>query len=174
MEIKAIKNFPGYYVNSQGEVYSLKKIKLVKHNGYNTVTLCNKGQKRKSFVHRLVAEAFLSNPENKPVVNHKNGIRNDNRVSNLEWTTQSENLKHSYRVLGHNPNKGGGLFGKFGKKHPRAKKIIQINQGKIIREFYGFFEASRETGINTGNIWACCNGKLKTAGGFEWRYVNKD
>lgn len=75
-------------------------------NGYPRVSICRKGKRPSMPVHRLVALCFLPNPHNKPQINHRNGIKTDNRPENLEWVTARENLLHSFRVLGRLPNRG--------------------------------------------------------------------
>lgn len=176
-----IKDFPDYYITDTGDVYSrayhpkqnpgtrFKKLKpWVNKCGYKMVDLVKDGVKKHKPIHRLVAEAFLSNPHNKPQINHKNGVRGDNHVENLEFCTASENILHSYRVL-HHP-KPVGMSGKFGKDCPLSKIVFQIKDGKIIAEFYGISEAGRQTGIDFRCISSCCLGHRKAAGGYQWRY----
>jgi hypothetical protein len=98
---RQIAGYP-YMVNAHGEVYSLLSDRLMEgtnHKGYKRVIFC-KGEKRKQMaVHRLVALAFLPNPDNKPYVNHKDMNPSNNRVSNLEWVTEGENTRHWHRNM---------------------------------------------------------------------------
>lgn len=171
------KDFPGYYITDNGDVYSriehnngrIKKLTLHKNRkGYLVADLYKFKKKYSVSVHRLVAEAFIPNPENKPQVNHKNGIKTDNRVENLEFCTGSENMQHSFKVLHRKPSKA--WLGKKGKDFFKVKIVQQIKDNIVINEFFGTCEASRKTGIDCSSIIRCANGVRKTAGGYKWNY----
>lgn len=174
-----IKDFPDYYITDNGDVYSrqtkrnpngrIKKLKPYSDRiGYLKVHLQNEFGKKIKLVHRLVAEAFIPNPNGLLQVNHKNGIKTDNNVKNLEWCSASENITHAYRVLHKKPNIN--WLGKFGGSHPRHKTVLQIQDGHIVAEFDGVREAARKTSIHFNSIAQCCRGKYKSAGGFVWKY----
>ena len=136
--------------------------------GYHHVGLWKNNEVKSMKVHRLVALAFIPNPENKPCINHKDGNKLNNHVNNLEWCTYSENLKHAYDT---------GLMkaawkGIFGKDNFRSMPIYQIdpNTDGIIAEYSAAMEAARETGIPQGNITKVCNGKRNIAGGYKWKF----
>lgn len=96
---KVIENFPNYLISNRGNIKIVKtlenRILFTKDDGYVSCPLTSNGKNYYKYVHRLVAEAFVPNPNNKGQVNHKNGIKNDNSVENLEWVTPAENIRHA-------------------------------------------------------------------------------
>ena len=115
---KQIKGFEDYWVDTEGRVWSVKSGEMKERTpkktkkGYLRVNLCKNNKVKDFSIHRLVAMTFLDNPDNYPQVNHKNGIKTDNRVSNLEWCSGSQNTKHAYAI---------GLHSQQGSKHSQAK-----------------------------------------------------
>lgn len=139
-------------------------------DGYDKVKVCYENNIRKNrFVHRLVAEAFIPNPENKPQVNHINGIKNCNNKKNLEWCSASENVSHSFKFLG----RKGSHTGLLGSKNKQSKKVLQYSKDlKLIKEWDSMADVYRDLKISTWAISACCKNikSFDTAGGFIWRY----
>ena len=123
--------------------------------GYLYVCLCRDTHETSHLVHRLVAHAFLPNPDNKPEVNHINGIKSDNRMSNLEWVTASENARHSRRVLGN----GGG-------KPPRP--VVCLDTGIVYPSVH---DAARNICVNYTSILDVCKGRRGSLFGQRWAYI---
>lgn len=172
-EWKAVVEYEGLYeVSNMGRVRSLKfgKAKeLCPANnglGYLFVGLCKGGKSQTKLIHRLVAEAFIPNPDNLPCVNHKDEVKTNNRVSNLEWCTQSYNLEYS------NIHKKAIAKQFWEKGNAVTRKPISqfTKDGQFLREFESIMDASRQTGVDIASISRCCLGSRKSAGGFVWRF----
>lgn len=118
-------------------------------------------------VHRLVAEAFIPNPTNKPQVNHKDGNKHNNHLTNLEWVTQSENMKHAFE-FGLEKHEMKGKHHTKESKNKMRKKIICLETGII---YNGLTEAEQILGISLKQISKCLRTQTKTAGGFHWKYL---
>lgn len=168
-DMKPIVGFPGYLISKAGTIWSTKRNKFKalcpNNRGHIVVRLADaNGVFRTKKVHRLVAEAFIPNPKNLPIVNHIDGNPSNNSVENLEWSTYSLNQKHSYTVLGRK--------GVSGYRHPRSKQVIQLTlSGEAIAVYESSGDAQRKTKIQGTDIRACARGKLKTAGGYIWKYI---
>lgn len=140
-------------------------------NGYNQTTLHKDGVAINYTIHRLVAQSFIPNPDNKPQINHKDGNKKNNHVSNLEWCTSAENVNHSWDMglskvyPGFGQNNGGANNG-------NAKKVIQMDvNGKIIKEWGYVEQAASELGFGAHNISACACNRQITAHGYKWKYA---
>lgn len=177
-----IPGFDGdYQISSLGRLKSFKKeavgrVLSVKNSKgwYLTVNLiCRKEERHTHRIHRLVAQAFVPNPENKPEVNHKDTDKQNNRADNLEWVTRLENAHHAIK---NNPNilKGMNRYNKF----TRPKKVQQLTlEGKVLAEYPNATAAAEATGVCGRNILQVANrdefspGRTrKQAGGYAWRF----
>lgn len=181
-----------YQVSSMGRIRSfdrwvkrryntlqLKKGKILKPclDKYERVCLVDvDGHRHNYTIHRLVAQAFIPNPDNKPHVDHINTIKTDNRVENLRWVTHKENCNNPITIK----NKSGDnhpkpMLGKYGREHIRSKPIIQFTlNGELVRKWECFNEVERELGIHHSNICNVITGKRSHAGGFRWEYYDND
>lgn len=179
MEIwKDVIDYEGIYkVSDLGRIKSLnynssgkEKIRELKtkESSYVVIILCSGSKetyKRKSDrVHRLVAKAFIPNPKNKPAVNHINGIKNDNRLENLEWVTNSENELHAHRI----GLKSSPMKGKEG-KNKREVKMYSLS-GDCIKVFDSAKQAGKHLGISASCITHACKGDSKTCLNHLWKY----
>jgi hypothetical protein len=168
MTIEIYKDVVGYegiyQVSNLGNVKSLHKkslngfvLKPLKSHGYCRVGLFD--NKHKYFmIHRLVALAFIPNPNHYPFINHINGIKNDNRVENLEWVTHSQNILHAFKT--------GLKSNKKGDNNPQSKKVINIETGEI---YNSTVTLSLKSGIPRGTLrkWLCIPSQNKS----NYRYL---
>lgn len=135
--------------------------------GYLTVDLYSDGNRSTKRVHRLVAEKFVPNPDNKPEVNHKDGNKHNNNASNLEWVTKKENCEHAWREGLAKPS-----YGMRGKKNPNAgrkgKPIRVVETGEVYPTLFACEEAING---NNRHINDCLRGRQRTHRGFHFEYV---
>lgn len=182
-EWRAVVGYEGFYeVSNLGNVrslavYSAKYKKVIKrkeprlrkqetsHDGYQRVLLCLYGVHHHFMVHRLVAQAFIPNPDNLPEVNHKDEDTQNNRVENLEWCTAEYNS--NYGTLPKRISK------RMREEHYAAKKVLQYTlDGKYITSYKSQNEAGRAIGHKNGDVVGrVCRGQAKTAGGFIFRFA---
>ena len=173
---KDMKNFEGLYkINNEGLIKNKRNKTLktsINHNGYVVVYLCKDNKKYAKKVHRLVAETFISKIEGKNQVNHIDGNKRNNNVDNLEWCTQSENIKHAYKNNLY--EKQRSIAKRILSEHSTAKPVNQLDKnGKFIKKW----NCIKEAGIFFGtekptSIVSCCKGRYHTAYGFKWEYSN--
>lgn len=176
---KPIEGYEGLYeVSNFGRVRSLdryvrnndaynRKIcgKIMKphmnENGYMIVSLRNGGERHKKYrVHRLVALAFLPNPNNYTDVNHKDEVKHHNNLDNLEWCNRSYNSLY------------GTAQERLSKHKYHPVEMRDVNNGRIIRKFESIKQASQDMNIKRSHISRVCRGERKTAGGYIWRYAD--
>jgi hypothetical protein len=155
-----VKGYEGLYqVSNMGRVISNNGLLHLNTNtyGYKHITLSKGNVQKTVVVHKLVADAFIENPHNKPQINHIDGNKENNAVANLEWVTQGDNNRHAIRM-----------------NLRKAKKILLVDdEGNAIKEFNNRMEISAYLGrkVCQDLITRCCNGQRKTAYGFVWRYA---
>lgn len=210
---RPVPGYEGYYeVDNLGRVFSVDRIIHVNDNGriydkpihgavlkqtnhskgYKTVSLTKNGKTTQEYVHRIVASAFIPNPDNLPAVNHKDEDKTNNFVENLEWCTISYNnaygtktQKQAAKIRGiphkedHKEKISNSLkeyykthtSASVGRKSEKRKPIFQFDlDGNFIREYLSVHEASNGIISRRRNITAVCNGKRKSAYGYIWRW----
>ena len=155
-----IDGFEKYEVSNLGKVRNIKSGIMLKpwftKDGYLRHCLYKHNKRKNLLLHRIIATAFIDNPDEKPCVNHIDENKLNNDLSNLEWCTARENLIHGTRTK----RAAEKCF----------KKVIQLDlNDNVLNEFESMKQAGQETGTSASHISHCCNGKRKSAGGYKWR-----
>lgn len=149
-----------YSISSTGKLKNDTTGRLLKenlHNGYSHYTISINKKPKKLRTHRLVATAFIPNPENKPYVNHIDGNRQNNNIENLEWCTPSENTLHAVKI--------GAITG-------NKKAVIQYSMdGKKMMVYPSIAEAAKQLQLSANKIVLCCQRKRRSHGDYQWRYA---
>lgn len=159
-----VPDFPDYIISVYGEVYDIKRKKfLTVHTtdrGYSFVILRKNGKEYTKKLHRLVGQTFISNPENKPEINHKDGYKGNCRLTNLEWATRLENMRHASKMR--------LIKGTYNRTSFRKKpvKIVELN-----KVFESVSECARFVNGQTSKIADCASGKRKTHMGYHYVYI---
>lgn len=162
--IKPIRE--GYFVSAEGKVFSEKygrrcELKQSEHKGYRRVCFSTNNKRQHFPVHRLVAEAFVENPDIKPFVNHKDGNKRNNHFTNLEWATASENQKHAYTELNIRNGHTGYRYAKLYPSEELRSRLVELGIPRWkhnlaeLGEILPFFTESQKYDVNDSQPWMC-------------------
>lgn len=184
---KSVVGYEGIYeVSSFGNFRKIKDdgskkaLKTTKNGcGYYTIGLWKEHKVKQYRISRLIAEAFIPNPKNKPYVDHIDTDKANNRVENLRWVSPSENSnnplsrKHLLQSWESAERKYKQSIINIGGNHPRAKAVCQLDDNNnVLKTFQTSVEAANFVGCKHGNITKCCKGERLRAGGYKWKYFN--
>lgn len=186
---KDVKGYEGLYeISNLGRCYSFISSKILSKcrnsNGYYDYHLYKDGKRKRFSAHRLVAIAFIPNPENKPEIDHIDTIRDNNYYKNLRWATPTENKNNpltrktmSEVRIGKLCGKNNPNYGNKGDKNANSKAVLQYTKsGKFLKRHENAVMAAEAIGCHHTNISRCCNNipKYKSAGGYRWKFEITD
>lgn len=162
-----IEGYENYEVRPNGEVVNTKTGKVLKPlkntGGYLRVDLWKNGKKKRFYIHRLIAQAFIANPDNLPCVNHKDEDKTNNNMENLEWCTYEYNLNYGTRIE---------RVAKANINGKRSKTVLQLmKDGSFVRVWSSVSEVERQLHFSKSHISECCRGELQSAYGYKWCYA---
>lgn len=162
-----VRSFDRYVRNGTSN-RNIKRGKILKpcvtRDGYLQLNLIKDKKKKVSTIHRLVAKAFIENPENKPCVNHIDGNKQNNNVTNLEWVTYSENTIHAMKI--------GLKTDPKGRNHYKRAVNQYTLDGKFIRRWESIKAVQDKWNLKSIKISSCCRGRIKTSLGYKWEYAD--
>ena len=169
-----IKSLPHFRNNGSGGY--MQKSKILKYGrnrkNYLSINLCKNGVCKQFSVHRLVAQTFIPNPENKPEIDHIDANPLNNMVENLRWVTHKENMNNPLSRKKQSVSMQGKKYPQ-GKEHKQSKSILQLNKyGELIKKWDSVMDIEREMGLKHQNICHNALGKSSNCGGYKWGYVN--
>ena len=165
---KSVVGYEGLYeVSENGNIRKFKTHRQLRHcvhkTGYESVVLYKNGQPKRTLVHRIVASAFLDNPNGYKYVNHKDETRGNNSASNLEWCSREYNMKYGTVRKRISDKRGHGAR--------KKRRVAQIDSGNVVAIWDSIASAARGTHTARTLIFECCNGVHKTANGYTWVYI---
>lgn len=178
-----VDGFPDYVVETDGRIFSKKTNKYLKpginSNGYLSVELFNNGESKRLLIHRIVAKAYIPNPNSFPQINHKDENRSNNDVSNLEWCTPKYNMNYGEgaktRHLKIDYTKP--IYKEVAIKNGKAvsRPVMQFTKtGEFVARFDSIADATRSLGVKYSHIADCANGKRTSSNGYVWKFEGRN
>lgn len=164
--------FPSYYISNFGNIKHDNNFlkKCIHSNGYEQVNIRIGNKYVTKLIHRLVAVAFIPNPDNKPCIDHIDGDRANNHADNLRWVTYLENNNNPITKKRLSENNAKNMQGKEGVLHPNSKPVRMMKNGVCLK-IYQSIHLAKKDGFNDTLIIRCCKGRMKKHKGYNWEYI---
>lgn len=177
--VRSVDRFVNNKSNTKTKIKGVVMKLQENHKGYMAIVLHKNNVPISKLVHRLVAEAFLENTNNLPQVNHIDTDKKNNRVDNLEWVSNYDNMQHAVKngCYKHAFTEKTKLAVQKNLNYARKARIRSVrqydNEGNLVNEFESIADAERKTGVNNSKITMCCKHRRNHAGGYVWKYVEE-